>query len=288
MVICKTVASLRDYLSARPSGPRLGFIPTLGALHDGHASLIREARAGGRFTVCSIFVNPTQFNDPSDYAKYPKTLEQDIYLLEKSGVDVLFLPGVDEVYPRGTAPEKHYDLGYLETILEGRYRPGHFQGVCQVVERLLRIVGPDDLYMGQKDYQQCMVIHRLIELESLPVTLVVCPIRREADGLAMSSRNMRLDPAQRVGAVALYEVLQTIKTRCAERPPGGPLVLEPLKTEGREALESKGFRVDYVEIADATTLRLLDTWDGKEPAVALVAAFWGDVRLIDNEILKVS
>jgi pantoate--beta-alanine ligase len=270
----------------------------MGALHDGHASLIREARNGGRFTVCSVFVNPTQFNDPTDFEKYPKTLDQDILLLERCGTDVLFLPSVEEVYPGGTTSTKHYDLGPLETILEGAYRPGHFQGVCQVVERLLRVVSPDDLYMGQKDYQQCMVIQRLIDLESLPVTLVVCPIRREPDGLAMSSRNLRLDAAHRAGADAIHQVLEVIKRRCAEwranagadpaLAPIGPaaLALAPLKAEGRATLESKGFRVDYVDIADATTLRLLDAWDGKEPAVALVAAFWGGVRLIDNEILK--
>lgn len=313
MVICKTVTALRQYLSSRPPGSRLGFIPTLGALHDGHASLIREAKAGGRFTVCSVFVNPTQFNDPTDFEKYPKTLDQDILLLEKNGTDVLFLPSVGEIYPEGTVLTKHYDLGSLETVLEGAYRPGHFQGVCQVVERLLRIVAPDDLYMGQKDYQQCMVVRRLIELESLPVTLVVCPIRREPDGLAMSSRNLRLDAAHRAGAGAIHEVLELIKTHFAEaraaaspharearaaqtqdgasqtRPPqSAPLALAPLKAEGRDILESKGFRVDYVDIADATTLRLLDSWDGREGAVALVAAFWGGVRLIDNEILNLS
>lgn len=269
MVICRTIASLEEYLSTRPSGPRLGFIPTMGALHDGHASLIREARAGGRFAVVSVFVNPTQFNDPTDFQKYPKTIDQDIFLLEKTGTDVLFLPSVDEIYPQGTAPAKHYDLGYLETVLEGQYRPGHFQGVCQVVERLLRIVRPDDLYMGQKDYQQCMVIRRLIELENLPVTLVVCPIRREPDGLAMSSRNLRLDAAHRAGATAIYAALEAIKH--GDTP-------EQAKT----ALESKGFKVDYVTVANAKTLQ---PWDGKSQAVALIAAFYNDVRLIDNEVL---
>lgn len=279
MVICRTIGSLNEYLSARPQGPRLGFIPTMGALHDGHASLIREARAGGRFTVVSVFVNPTQFNDPSDFQKYPKTVDQDVYLLEKTGADVLFLPDVTEIYPQGTAPAKHYDLGYLETVLEGAYRPGHFQGVCQVVERLLRIVAPDDLYMGQKDYQQCMVVQRLIDLEHLPVTLVVSPIRREPDGLAMSSRNMRLDAAHRAGAIAIYEALEDIRRGFTRGP------LAALTDAARAALEAKGFRVDYVSIADAASLRLLEEWDGKTPAVALIAAFYNDVRLIDNEVL---
>ncbi|TDX02210.1 pantoate--beta-alanine ligase [Dinghuibacter silviterrae] len=302
MVICKTVADLRAYLSSRPRGPRLGFIPTMGALHDGHASLIREAKAGGRFTVCSVFVNPTQFNDPADFQKYPKTIESDILLLEQAGVDVLFLPSVSEIYPTGVVLTKHYDLGYLETVLEGAYRPGHFQGVCQVVERLLRIVQPDDLYMGQKDYQQCMVIRRLIELEQLPVVLVVCPIRREADGLAMSSRNLRLDAVHREGATAIYEALEMIRRRVSEvlaaplgsaparrgsgaAPEAAAAPLAPITAEARASLEAKGFRVDYVEIADGTTLQLLESWDGRAPAVALIAAFWGEVRLIDNEVL---
>ena len=272
MVICHTINSLREYLYARPHGLRLGFIPTLGALHDGHASLIREARAAGRFTVCSIFVNPTQFNDPTDFEKYPKTIDQDILLLERAGVDALFLPSVEEIYPQGSTPTKHYDLGYLETVLEGAYRPGHFQGVCQVVERLLRIVEPDDLYMGQKDFQQCMVVRRLIELGHLPVTLVVCPIRRETDGLAMSSRNARLDPAHRAGAVAIHQALEAIRRGATPQ-------------DARATLESKGFRVDYVSIADPATLRPIDPWDGHSPAVALIAAFYGDVRLIDNEML---
>jgi pantoate--beta-alanine ligase len=279
MVICRTVKSMGEYALSKAPGTLTGFIPTMGALHEGHLSLIGESLSRGRFTVCSIFVNPTQFNDPSDYAKYPKTLDKDILLLESSGADVLFLPSVEEVYPDGLLPARKYDLGYLETILEGKYRPGHFQGVCQVVERLLRIVRPDELFMGQKDYQQCMVLKKLIELEHLPVTMIIGPTRREADGLAMSSRNLRLDDAQRKSAVELFRTLQWVKS--GFRP--GPL--EPIKREGTAQLEAKGFRVDYVEIADARDLTLLETWDGVRPAVALVAAYSGEVRLIDNELL---
>jgi pantoate--beta-alanine ligase len=282
MVICKTVPSLREYLASVGSARRKGFIPTMGALHEGHASLIREAKTGDRFTVCSIFVNPTQFNDPADFAKYPKTLQADIGLLEKNGVDVLFLPSVEEMYPDGTGPVAQYDLGYLETILEGKYRPGHFQGVCQIVERLLRIVRPDDLYLGQKDYQQCLVLRRLIELQHLPVSLIICPTRRETSGLAMSSRNMRLDEAHRKGAVALYETLNWIRSNKLKAPP------KDLEKTARERLEAKGFRVDYVEIAAADTLRPLERWGDASEAVALVAAFSGDVRLIDNELLNLS
>ena len=285
MVIIRTTRALSAYLAARIPGPRLGFIPTLGALHDGHLSLVREARDRGCFTVCSIFVNPTQFNDPADYAKYPKTIDQDVLLLEGAGVDVLFLPSVEEMYPNGTQPTKHYDLGYLETVLEGKYRPGHFQGVCQVVERLLRIVRPDDLFMGQKDYQQCMVIKRLIVLESLPVNLVVCPIRRESDGLAMSSRNLRLDEARRQSATALFQALEWIKTSLKASAQGDPVIVEPLMAEASDRLTARGFRVDYVAVADADDLTLLDTWGRERPAVILIAAYSEDVRLIDNELL---
>jgi pantoate--beta-alanine ligase len=261
MVIFKNVADLRPYLSRL--GP-LGFVPTMGALHEGHASLIREAKKGGRPTVVSIFVNPTQFNDPGDFAKYPKTLEADILLLERLGVDVLFLPSVPEIYP--VPPTEHYELGYLETILEGKYRPGHFQGVCQVMDRLLRIVEPADLYMGQKDYQQCLVVKKLITEMGLDIHFNMCPILREPDGLAMSSRNMRLTPEERLGATALYATLLAVKKGMS--PSAAAL-----------ALEEKGFRVDYVEVADAQTLLPLD---GHSPSVILVAAFTGDVRLIDN------
>jgi pantoate--beta-alanine ligase len=279
MVICRTVKSLGEYLISKAPDTLTGFIPTMGALHEGHLSLIREAAGRGCFTVCSIFVNPTQFNDPADYAKYPQTPDKDVLLLESSGVDVLFLPSVAEVYPEGLLPVKKYDLGYLETILEGKYRPGHFQGVCQVVERLLRIVRPDELFMGQKDYQQCMVLRKLVELEQLRVTMVIGPTRREPDGLAMSSRNLRLDEAQRKSAAELFQVLQWIKSGFKPGP------LEPLKREATARLQAKGFRVDYVEIADARDLTLLGTWDGIRPAVALVAAYSGEVRLIDNEML---
>jgi pantoate--beta-alanine ligase len=262
----------------------------MGALHDGHASLIREARGRGRFTICSIFVNPTQFNDPSDYAKYPKTLDKDVLLLESSGVDVLFLPSVAEIYPEGLHLSENYDLGYLETVLEGKYRPGHFQGVCQVVGRLLRIVRPSELFMGQKDYQQCMVLKKFIALERLPVAMIICPTRREPAGLAMSSRNLRLDESQRKSAVELFSTLEFIKSHLRPEGPnlfkGDPLPLASLKREAVARLEGKELRVDYVEIADARDLTLLDAWDGVRPAVALVAAYSGEVRLIDNEFLE--
>lgn len=280
MVIFKHTADLRSWLSEdRTRGGKLGFVPTMGALHPGHISLVEEARKVCDLVACSIFVNPTQFNNPSDLEKYPVTIESDIGMLTRAGTDVLFLPGVADIYPGGTSSLPHYDLGFLETVLEGKYRPGHFQGVCQVVHLLLDAVRPDLLFMGQKDYQQCMVIARLIELKQLPVKLVVMPTLREADGLAMSSRNMRLGPADRALAPRIHRVLSGIKERLR---PGSLLELQ---NWGVSELEADGFRVDYVSISDARTLEPLETWDGSRPLVALVAAFLGEVRLIDNLVL---
>lgn len=282
MVIFKHTADLRSWLSEeRTRGGSLGFVPTMGALHPGHISLVEEARKACEVVACSIFVNPTQFNNPSDLEKYPVTIESDIRMLTAAGADLLFLPGVSDIYPEGTSSLPHYDLGFLETVLEGKYRPGHFQGVCQVVHRLLDAVQPDRLFMGQKDYQQCMVIARLIELTGLPVELVIMPTLREADGLAMSSRNMRLGAADRAKATAIYKVLTGIRERLA------PGTLTDSLAQGQQELERNGFRVDYVSIADARSLEPVEEWDGMRPLVALVAAFLGEVRLIDNLVLTV-
>ncbi|MBL7708957.1 MAG: pantoate--beta-alanine ligase, partial [Chitinophagaceae bacterium] len=214
--------------------------------------------------------------------KYPVTIEKDIYLLEKAGCDILFLPSVAEIYPDGFHNHKQYDLGKLETLLEGKFRPGHFQGVCMVVERLLNIVCPGKLYLGQKDYQQCMVINRLIQLMGIEkdTTLVVCPTLREADGLAMSSRNMRLNEEERKRAVAIYNVLTSIKNNL--QPPS----LITIKNKAVDELAAKGFRVDYVEIADAITLEPVTHWNGRQKLVVLVAAFNNEVRLIDNMLIN--
>ncbi len=283
MILFKRAAELRDYLEKqRNKGKKTGFAPTMGALHDGHISLLEASKKENDFTVVSIFVNPTQFNDPADYAKYPVTLEKDISLLEAAGCDILFLPSVNEMYPSGQMLKKKYELGYLETLLEGSFRPGHFQGVCQIVHRLLEIVLPDNLYMGQKDYQQCMVIKKLLELTGLgqTVTLHISPTLREKSGLAMSSRNMRLSETERNAAVAIYQALNQIRENLR---PGS---LKTLQQEAAEQLTQKGFRVDYVEIADAGTLYPADNWDGRQKLVALAAAFLGEVRLIDNLLLN--
>jgi len=275
MLIFKRAADLVDYLKKqRAAGRKIGFVPTMGALHAGHISLITISKKNTSLTVCSIFVNPTQFNDPKDFEKYPITIEKDIALLEKAGTDVLFLPEVSELYPGGTSGLEHYDLGSLETVLEGKFRPGHFQGVCQVMQRLLNIVRPDDLFMGSKDYQQCMVVQRLLTLMGLPATLHRCPIVREPDGLAMSSRNVRLDPEQRTHATAIYQALTKIKDMPAGLPSDMLIVL------AADRLLKAGFRIDYISIADPDTLAPLS--HARPAAVALIAAFMGEVRLIDN------
>jgi pantoate--beta-alanine ligase len=283
MVIFKNAKQISDFLILNKRNQKsIGFVPTMGALHDGHISLTNKSVVQNDLTVCSIFVNPTQFNEPEDFKKYPITIENDIYLLESTGCDVLFLPSNSEIYPEGTKNLRSYDLGYLETILEGEFRPGHFQGVCQVVHRLLEIVLPDTIYLGQKDYQQCKVIRKLLELTQLgdTINIEVVPTMREPDGLAMSSRNKRLGAKARLKAATISNVLKNIMTNIK---PGN---LNELISKSVDQLESSGFKVDYIRIADAETLNSVSNWDGKLPIVALVAAFIDGVRLIDNMILN--
>jgi pantoate--beta-alanine ligase len=192
----------------------------------------------------------------------------------------LFLPTVDEIYPNGTENTLHYDLGFVETVLDGKYRPGHFQGVCKVVHRLLDIVQPNNMYLGQKDYQQCMVIKKLTELIQSSTQIIICPTLREPDGLAMSSRNMRLNAEERIKAVRISEVLLFIKQEVKQG------YLQDLKERCANYLSAEGYKVDYVEIANANNLELLENWDGKTKLVALVAAFLNEVRLIDNMLVS--
>lgn len=282
MLVFHQISTLQKYLqNAVNASPTTGFVPTMGALHKGHLSLIEASKKETSLTICSIFVNPAQFNNPSDFEKYPITIAEDIRLLELAGCDVLFLPSVAEIYPDGMEKKKDYDLGFLETVLEGPSRPGHFQGVCMVMERLLSIVQPHHLFMGLKDYQQCMVVKRLLQLKGWEQSIHYhpCPTLREADGLAMSSRNMRLTSEQRGVAPVIHQALLHIKHHLKAG------TLHHLKNEAATMLRNKGVRIDYVEIADAFTLEPLNEWNGAQPATALIAAFLGDVRLIDNLIL---
>lgn len=280
MILFKKAKDISEYLlKIKSSGSSIGFIPTMGALHPGHISLLQSSKKTDTTSVCSIFVNPTQFNDSKDFENYPSTMETDIDHLEKADCDVLFLPSVTEMYPEGTGTFKRYELGYLETVLEGKYRPGHFQGVCQVVYRLLNIIPTDHLYLGQKDYQQCMVIKKMIELTHFKTEITICPTLREAEGLAMSSRNTRLSKMDRKKALKIFETLSFLRSHIK---PGD---LQGIQESAIQILTAEGFKIDYIEIADADTLELLNSWDGKRPTVALIAAFLEKVRLIDNMLL---
>jgi pantoate--beta-alanine ligase len=228
----------------------------MGALHEGHLTLLVSAKKASDVTVCSIFVNPTQFNDPKDFEKYPVTIEKDIELLIQNGCDILFLPTVKEMYPEGTNTEHRYSLGTLETVLEGHYRPGHFQGVCRIVDKLLSAVQPDFLFMGQKDFQQCMVINSLLNQKFDRIELKIVPTVRENDGLAMSSRNVRLSPEGRKKAVVLSKVLQNIIASLPSKP------FDELVKEEKQQILSAGFsHIDYLEICIPETLQKADSFN---------------------------
>ncbi len=256
----------------------IGFVPTMGALHDGHLSLINIAREQSDVVVCSIFVNPTQFNDPSDLEKYPRPVEADIEKLKSVNCDILFLPSVHEMYQQGES--WHIDLGYLEHILEGKSRPGHYQGVTQVVKKFFDIVKPDIAFFGQKDFQQVLILRKMTEMLEIPVNIVMCPIKREDDGLALSSRNIHLSEVERRNALALSAALQTTKDHFQEKD------LASLKEEAVAFLNaSEGIDLDYFEIYDAATLKPAESKE-VESIIALVAARSGETRLIDNMILN--
>ena len=283
MIIYKKPGELHDFLKKKKMvNHQVGFVPTMGALHAGHLSLVDVAKKENKIVVCSIFVNPTQFNDPEDFKKYPVTLEKDILMFEEVGCDFLFIPSVQDIYPNGIDHLNHYELGFVETVLEGKFRPGHFQGVCQVMHRLLQIVLPNNLYLGQKDYQQCMVIKKMIELIGLKdkIKVHICPTLREEDGLAMSSRNTRLLPDDRIKAATISKALSYIK----ENLKAGDT--KKIKDEAKEMLLQKRFLIDYIEIANADTLELIENWNGKQRVVALAASFLNYVRLIDNMVIN--
>ncbi|MDB5247609.1 MAG: pantoate--beta-alanine ligase [Segetibacter sp.] len=281
MILFKEAATLKKYIGKnKESGKKIGFVPTMGALHQGHLSLVESSKGKSDITICSIFVNPTQFNDPKDFEKYPVTIGNDILLLESNGCDVLFFPAVHEIYPAGTSSPIHYNLGSIENLLEGKYRPGHFQGVCQVVHKLLDIVTPDFLFMGQKDYQQVIVVKRLVELIQRPVQVITASTFRETTGLAMSSRNLRLSEEQKQLAAGIYKMLDYIKNNYTAFP------VPDLEKHAANYLITHGFaKVDYVAIANAETLQPVTDSRNNEAAVALIAAFVGDIRLIDNMII---
>ncbi len=282
MLLFKRVSDLQKYLnSLKNKGLHIGFVPTMGALHRGHISLIDRSRNECDVTVASIFVNPTQFNNVTDLEKYPRTVEKDIEMLAESGCEILFMPDVSAVYPEGMAPSVKFNFGKLDRVLEGIFRPGHFEGMAQVVHRLLEITHPNRLYMGQKDFQQAAIVGRMLELMKSETELVSCPIQREPDGLAMSSRNARITPEVRSKVALIYQILAEAAERVGEYNPADiqRLALTKLKTEPH-------FKVEYFEIVDGRTLLPIQLFEDTDYAVALVAVWVGEVRLIDNMILK--
>jgi pantoate--beta-alanine ligase len=246
----------------------------MGALHAGHIALIRRARFENDVVACSIFVNPIQFNNPEDLEKYPRTLENDLAMLREAGCDVVFVPSVTEMYPEPVT--KKYDFGTLETVMEGKYRPGHFNGVAVVVKKLFDIIMPDRAYFGEKDFQQLCVIRALVKLEEIPVEIVPCSTVREADGLAMSSRNRRLTEEERAVAAEIYRAMLNVRQSV------GKVGFAEAMKSAENQLTGKGFAIDYVEMAATPDLVLLEDWPQKGPARIFVAAFLGKVRLIDN------
>jgi pantoate--beta-alanine ligase len=277
MIIFKRSKDLHSYLeNLKKSKKTVGFVPTMGALHHGHLSLVEACKKQSDITVCSIFVNPVQFNNAEDFEKYPMTIEKDMVLLIQNDCDILFLPDEKEIYPDAASKEKHFELGDLEKILEGKFRPGHFQGVSLIMDKLLDIVSPDLLFIGQKDFQQCLVIKKLIEIKKMNVRVIICPILREENGLAMSSRNTRLSSAEKEIAAELFRHLRSIKEDLSESN------FAVLKQKAIAHLEKSGFRVEYLELANKNDLSFTDGKTKNETLILLIAAYLNNVRLIDN------
>ena len=282
MLIFKRIKDIENHLFIlKKQRSKIGFTPTMGALHQGHVSLIEASKKSCDITVCSVFVNPTQFNDKADFDKYPATIEKDIEMLVDCGCDILFLPGVKEMYPSGFKNDTKIDFGFIAQTLEGEYRPGHFDGMAQIVEKLLGVIQPDKLFMGQKDYQQQMIVGVLIKKLKLKTKLVMCPTLREKDGLAMSSRNTRLNPAARKLAV---EISRTLKaTKAAIHHPKSSSA--QVQQWGFKRLAGfKGIEPEYFEIRNAATLK--PPKSKAEKLVALTAVKIDGVRLIDNMVLE--
>jgi pantoate--beta-alanine ligase len=281
MLIFKKVADLRSWVQAERAGGRsIGFAPTMGALHNGHMELIRLAHRDGHRTIASIFVNPTQFNDPRDLEKYPRTPEKDLLLLHDTGCDAVFMPDVSDVYPAGEDVSIDLDFRQLDEVMEGVFRPGHFVGMATVVHRLLDIVRPDSLYMGQKDFQQLTIVRDMIRQLNMPIDLVMCPTVRESDGLAMSSRNTRLSPDMRAAAPVIYQTLLWARDEMQHG------TAADIQREAMQKLLDAGLRPEYFDIVDGISLMPVEHREESDFIVACTAAFAGEVRLIDNLVLN--
>lgn len=280
MHIFKQVADIQQFLNeAVQKNVAIGFVPTMGALHKGHLSLVEASKLDNAITVVSIFVNPTQFNDPKDLEKYPRTVPDDLKKLIDAGVEVAFLPSPDGIYPTGEAEPVPYDFGSMVNHMEGAHRPGHFDGVIQVVKRLLEIVQPTNLYMGQKDFQQQAICGQLIEFMGIPTTLHTCPIIREPDGLAMSSRNVHLNEMDRQRAV------QISKTLFQAQVEAQTLDLETVRKNALDRLDHPWFGVDYLEFVNAKTLEPVTDFMTAKSVVLATTVRIGGIRLLDNVVL---
>ncbi|MGZ3899964.1 MAG: pantoate--beta-alanine ligase [Bacteroidia bacterium] len=277
MLIFTKIAELQTFLVQKKTEKKsIGFVPTMGALHPGHISLINASKKSCDLTVCSIFVNPTQFNDKKDLERYPKTPQTDIEMLKKAGCDVVFMPSAEEMYPQ--KDERVFDFGYLDKVLEGDHRPGHFNGVAQIVSRLFDIVKPDKAFFGSKDYQQVMIIKALVKLLKYNVEIVTCPTLREEDGLAMSSRNTLLNQKEREVAKIIPKLMQEAK-ELMKQGKEVPEIKEHIVSE----LNKRGnYELDYFTICDADSLKEIDSFSEAKHTVALIACYVGKIRLIDN------
>lgn len=279
MEIIRKVRILNEVLDqARKSGHSIGLVPTMGALHAGHISLVSRARKENDIVVVSVFVNPTQFNNPEDLRTYPRTEEADCAILEQHKADYVFVPEVEEMYPE--PDNRQFDLGEVGEVMEGAMRPGHFNGVCQIVSKLFNIVQPTRAYFGEKDFQQIAVIKRMVQLEGISIEIVPCPIVREADGLALSSRNVRLTPEGRKVAPEIHRILaESLNLKASGQT---PKAIEGAVTKAIDAVP--GLKTEYYSIVDALTMQTINDWDecGSEGAVGCVTVYNGDVRLIDN------
>lgn len=276
MEIIRTVELLRGRVAAEKQfGHSVGLVPTMGALHDGHISLVDRARKENDIVVVSVFVNPTQFNNPDDLRTYPRTEEADCEKLQRAGVDIAFIPTVEEVYP--TPDNRVFDLGSVAEVMEGAMRPGHFNGVAQIVSKLFDMVQPHRAYFGEKDFQQIAVIRRMAQLEGFDIDIIDCPIMREADGLAMSSRNVRLTPSQRQIAPAIHRALigsvEYATTHSVE---------ETKQSVIKEINALPEMEVEYYEIVDSLTMQPIADWTDSNCPVGCITVYCGEVRLIDN------
>ncbi len=276
MKVYKYKKALKEVIhSIKQENKTIGFVPTMGALHRGHLSLIECAKQQNDFTVVSIFVNPNQFNNSEDLEKYPRTLTEDLILLNELNCDIVFSPPPEEIYPE---PDKReFDFGHLEIVMEGKFRPGHFNGVAQVVTRLFDIVEPDKAYFGEKDFQQLAVIKKLVKDYNYPLEIVSCQTVRDIDGLALSSRNKRLTPSQRKSAVLIPNTLKKIKDFANDFS-----VEETQRLIAGKINEDPNLQTEYFQIVDADTLIPVKEWDDSDNLVACIAVYAGDVRLIDN------